>query len=243
MVFFSAFQSIVLERGIRDTTENKLERIKRQLASGSDRQLLQGPLLKRSETLRKWNEHWVILDPTTGKLEYKTRRNELAVKGSIIFDENSTITLSPVNFHGLPKYDGWCFYIGTPQKKDYFLCAKTPGVARAWVSTFAAYGKTCLFYAQDTSNHLIDLWFRYEHQLIDDMVAYAVKSEGGCVWACKNYDGDVQSDLLAQGFGSLGLMTWSSPVMRSSRMHPKTMMLTINPPFLPIYSLSATILC
>ncbi|CAA7031391.1 unnamed protein product [Microthlaspi erraticum] len=47
----------------------------------------------------------------------------------------------------------------------------------------------------------------YEHRLIDDMVAYVVKSEGGYVWACKNYDGDVQSDLLAQGFGSLGLMT------------------------------------
>ncbi|CAI0398551.1 unnamed protein product [Linum tenue] len=47
----------------------------------------------------------------------------------------------------------------------------------------------------------------YEHRLIDDMVAYALKSEGGYVWACKNYDGDVQSDMLAQGFGSLGLMT------------------------------------
>ncbi|KAL0381738.1 UNVERIFIED_CONTAM: Isocitrate dehydrogenase [NADP], chloroplastic/mitochondrial [Sesamum angustifolium] len=47
----------------------------------------------------------------------------------------------------------------------------------------------------------------YEHRLIDDMVAYVLKSEGGYVWACKNYDGDVQSDLLAQGFGSLGLMT------------------------------------
>lgn len=47
----------------------------------------------------------------------------------------------------------------------------------------------------------------YEHRLIDDMVAQALKSEGGFVWACKNYDGDVQSDTLAQGFGSLGLMT------------------------------------
>lgn len=47
----------------------------------------------------------------------------------------------------------------------------------------------------------------YEHRLIDDMVAYALKSDGGYVWACKNYDGDVQSDFLAQGFGSLGLMT------------------------------------
>ena len=46
----------------------------------------------------------------------------------------------------------------------------------------------------------------YEHRLIDDMVAAAVKWEGGFVWACKNYDGDVQSDIVAQGFGSLGLM-------------------------------------
>jgi len=47
----------------------------------------------------------------------------------------------------------------------------------------------------------------YEHRLIDDMVAQSMKSEGGFVWACKNYDGDVQSDSVAQGFGSLGLMT------------------------------------
>ncbi|NQW11406.1 MAG: NADP-dependent isocitrate dehydrogenase, partial [Alphaproteobacteria bacterium] len=47
----------------------------------------------------------------------------------------------------------------------------------------------------------------YEHRLIDDMVAAAMKWSGGFVWACKNYDGDVQSDTVAQGFGSLGLMT------------------------------------
>jgi isocitrate dehydrogenase len=47
----------------------------------------------------------------------------------------------------------------------------------------------------------------YEHRLIDDMVAMALKSSGGMLWACKNYDGDVQSDIVAQGYGSLGLMT------------------------------------
>jgi isocitrate dehydrogenase len=47
----------------------------------------------------------------------------------------------------------------------------------------------------------------YEHRLIDDMVAQVLKWEGGFIWACKNYDGDVQSDMIAQGFGSLGLMT------------------------------------
>lgn len=47
----------------------------------------------------------------------------------------------------------------------------------------------------------------YEHRLIDDMVAQGLKSAGGFVWACKNYDGDVQSDIVAQGYGSLGMMT------------------------------------
>lgn len=52
-----------------------------------------------------------------------------------------------------------------------------------------------------------DAGITYEHRLIDDMVAAALKWDGGFVWACKNYDGDVQSDTIAQGFGSLGLMT------------------------------------
>ena len=60
-------------------------------------------------------------------------------------------------------------------------------------------------------NEFIDqfeaLGITYEHRLIDDMVAAAMKWSGGFVWACKNYDGDVQSDTVAQGFGSLGLMT------------------------------------
>lgn len=46
----------------------------------------------------------------------------------------------------------------------------------------------------------------YEHRLIDDQVAQALKSTGGFIWACKNYDGDVQSDIVAQGYGSLGMM-------------------------------------
>merc|ERR1711990_1163230 len=57
----------------------------------------------------------------------------------------------------------------------------------------------------ETQFEAAGLW--YEHRLIDDMVAYAIKSNGGFVWACKNYDGDVQSDIVAQGYGSLGLMT------------------------------------
>jgi isocitrate dehydrogenase len=62
-------------------------------------------------------------------------------------------------------------------------------------------------YEEEFSSDFKDAGITYEHRLIDDMVAAALKWEGGYVWACKNYDGDVQSDTVAQGFGSLGLMT------------------------------------
>jgi isocitrate dehydrogenase len=62
-------------------------------------------------------------------------------------------------------------------------------------------------YESDYKEAFIKAGITYEHRLIDDMVASALKWEGGFVWACKNYDGDVQSDTVAQGFGSLGLMS------------------------------------
>jgi isocitrate dehydrogenase len=62
-------------------------------------------------------------------------------------------------------------------------------------------------YQNEFKTTFSELGITYEHRLIDDMVAYCLKSDGGFVWACKNYDGDVQSDIVAQGFGSLGLMT------------------------------------
>lgn len=62
-------------------------------------------------------------------------------------------------------------------------------------------------YEKSYKQKFADAGIWYEHRLIDDMVAQALKSNGGFVWACKNYDGDVQSDIVAQGYGSLGLMT------------------------------------
>lgn len=62
-------------------------------------------------------------------------------------------------------------------------------------------------YRKEFADQFKALGIGYEHRLIDDMVAFSLKSDGGFVWACKNYDGDVQSDIVAQGFGSLGLMT------------------------------------
>ncbi|KAF5296284.1 hypothetical protein FQR65_LT10280 [Abscondita terminalis] len=84
----------------------------------------------------------------------------------------------------------------------------------------------------------------YEHRLIDDMVAQALKSSGGFIWACKNYDGDVQSDIVAQGYGSLGMMTSvlvcpdgktleseaaHGTVTRHYRMHQKGQKTSTNP--------------
>jgi isocitrate dehydrogenase len=62
-------------------------------------------------------------------------------------------------------------------------------------------------YQSSYKAQFVEAGITYEHRLIDDMVASVMKWSGGFVWACKNYDGDVQSDTVAQGFGSLGLMT------------------------------------
>eukprot|EP00250_Pteridium_aquilinum_P012688 c20875_g2_i1 orf=119-1528(+) len=121
----------------QDSTKASLERIKKQLTpSGSF--LLQGPLLKRSETLRKWNQRWFTLDPTTGKLEYRIERGDIAPKGLITFDGSSSIIVSPLNLQGSIKYNGCCIYIQTSNKTEYFLCAETPGAAQAWVTTLRA---------------------------------------------------------------------------------------------------------
>ncbi|MCF6221828.1 MAG: isocitrate/isopropylmalate family dehydrogenase, partial [Robiginitomaculum sp.] len=62
-------------------------------------------------------------------------------------------------------------------------------------------------YDKEFAEQFAEFGGEYQHRLIDDMVACAMKWNGGYIWACKNYDGDVQSDTVAQGFGSLGLMT------------------------------------
>ena len=96
------------------------------------------------------------------------------------------------------------FYYGLQQNYPVYLSTKNT-ILKAYDGMF-----------KDEFQRIFDEEFKeqfdaagltYEHRLIDDMVAQAVKWEGGYVWACKNYDGDVQSDIVAQGYGSLGLMT------------------------------------
>ncbi|KAK4513601.1 Histone H4 [Mucor velutinosus] len=97
-----------------------------------------------------------------------------------------------------------CFQMALTKKMPLYLSTKNT-ILKAYDGRFKDIFEE--IYQKDYRKDFekADLW--YEHRLIDDMVAQALKSKGGFVWACKNYDGDVQSDILAQGYGSLGLMT------------------------------------
>ncbi len=97
-----------------------------------------------------------------------------------------------------------CFNYGLNLKMPVFLSTKNT-ILKAYDGRFKDIFQTIFDHEFKASFDAHGL--TYEHRLIDDLVAYAIKSDGGFIWACKNYDGDVQSDVVAQGFGSLGLMT------------------------------------
>jgi isocitrate dehydrogenase len=97
-----------------------------------------------------------------------------------------------------------CFNYGLQRGYPVYLSTKNT-ILKAYDGKFMDIFQSVYDAEFKTKFEAQKLW--YEHRLIDDMVAFAVKSNGGFVWACKNYDGDVQSDVVAQGYGSLGLMT------------------------------------
>jgi isocitrate dehydrogenase len=97
-----------------------------------------------------------------------------------------------------------CLNFGLKRKWPVYLSTKNT-ILKAYDGRFKDLFEEV--YQAEFASAFEDRGVTYEHRLIDDMVAAALKWEGGFVWACKNYDGDVQSDTVAQGFGSLGLMT------------------------------------
>ncbi len=97
-----------------------------------------------------------------------------------------------------------CFNYGLQRKFPVYLSTKNT-ILKQYDGRFMEIFQGVYDAEFKTAFEQSKLW--YEHRLIDDMVAFAMKSNGGFVWACKNYDGDVQSDVVAQGYGSLGLMT------------------------------------
>lgn len=97
-----------------------------------------------------------------------------------------------------------CFRLALDKKYPLYLSTKNT-ILKAYDGRFKDIFQGV--YEKEYKSKFEEVGIIYEHRLIDDMVASALKWEGGFVWACKNYDGDVQSDTVAQGFGSLGLMT------------------------------------
>lgn len=97
-----------------------------------------------------------------------------------------------------------CFRVAIEKKYPLYLSTKNT-ILKAYDGRFKDIFEE--IYEKEYKPEFEKLGIWYEHRLIDDMVAQALKSKGGFVWACKNYDGDVQSDIVAQGYGSLGLMT------------------------------------
>jgi len=97
-----------------------------------------------------------------------------------------------------------CFNYGLAKKWPVYLSTKNT-ILKAYDGRFKDLFQE--IYEKEFKGKMDAAGTTYEHRLIDDMVASALKWSGGYVWACKNYDGDVQSDTVAQGFGSLGLMT------------------------------------
>ncbi|NXS63899.1 IDHP dehydrogenase, partial [Brachypteracias leptosomus] len=97
-----------------------------------------------------------------------------------------------------------CFQYAIQKKWPLYMSTKNT-ILKAYDGRFKDIFQEIFDKHYKTEFDKLKIW--YEHRLIDDMVAQVLKSSGGFVWACKNYDGDVQSDILAQGFGSLGLMT------------------------------------
>ncbi|TPX57683.1 isocitrate dehydrogenase (NADP+) [Powellomyces hirtus] len=97
-----------------------------------------------------------------------------------------------------------CFEMALQRKMPLYLSTKNT-ILKAYDGRFKDIFQEIYESTFEAKFKAADIW--YEHRLIDDMVAQALKSPGNFIWACKNYDGDVQSDTLAQGFGSLGLMT------------------------------------
>jgi len=148
-----------------------------------------------------------ILIPGAGKLELTfTPANGGEAKKFTVFDfKGSGVAMGMYNLdESIRDFAKSSFEFALQKKWPLYLSTKNTILKKydgRFKDLFAE------IYERDFKDKFAAAKIWYEHRLIDDMVAYAMKSNGGFVWACKNYDGDVQSDSVAQGYGSLGLMT------------------------------------
>jgi len=147
-----------------------------------------------------------FLVPGKGKLTMKWQGDDGKVIEKDVYDfPGAGIAMGMYNIdESIRDFARACFTYGLQRELPVYLSTKNT-ILKAYDGRF-----------KDIFQEIYDAEFKakyaefkgtYEHRLIDDMVASAMKWSGGYIWACKNYDGDVQSDLVAQGYGSLGLMT------------------------------------
>ena len=148
-----------------------------------------------------------FLIPGEGKMEVKwTSKDGKDKKEFEVFNFTGPgIALSMYNLDdSIKNFARACMNYGLERKWPVYLSTKNT-ILKAYDGRFKDLFQQV--YEKEFSDKFKSASITYEHRLIDDMVACAMKWSGGYVWACKNYDGDVQSDTVAQGFGSLGLMT------------------------------------
>ncbi len=145
--------------------------------------------------------------PGKGKLEVKwTSENGKEKKEFEIFNfPGPGVSMSMYNLdESIKDFARACMNYGLQRNYSVYMSTKNT-ILKSYDGRFKDLFEE--IYNKEFKNKFEKMSISYEHRLIDDMVACAMKWDGGYVWACKNYDGDVQSDTVAQGFGSLGLMT------------------------------------
>jgi len=150
-------------------------------------------------------QDFVVPGPGKVELVYTDTNGEKKSFEIFTFKEGGGVTMGMYNTDkSITDFAHACFQYAIQKKWPLYLSTKNTILKRydgRFKDIFQA------IYDKEYAAQYKTLGIWYEHRLIDDMVAYAMKANGGFIWACKNYDGDVQSDSVAQGFGSLGLMT------------------------------------
>ena len=145
--------------------------------------------------------------PGPGKLTIKFEpKNKKQVIEHIVHDfKGSGISMSMYNLDSSIKdFARACFNYGIDSNLPVIVSTKNT-ILKKYDGQFKMLFEE--IFIKEYKDKFDKLGLTFEHRLIDDMVAYVLKTEGGFIWACKNYDGDVQSDTIAQGYGSLGLMS------------------------------------
>ena len=196
--------------------------------NGTIRNILNGTIFREPiiiEKIPKFIKHWsesvVIARHASGDI-YKSQEIEIKTKGKLYLkfeseDKKILIEKEVCNFDsdgvGLSYFNNnksiedfahSCFNFGLDRKMPVYLSTKN--------TILQSYDESFKEIFEKVYNDMYKIKYEnlgifYQHRLIDDMIACLIKWTGGFLWACKNYDGDVMSDLVAQGFGSLGLMT------------------------------------